>query len=338
MKLIVQIPCLNEAATLPATMADIPRQIDGIDKVEILVIDDGSSDGTAAIAREHGADHVVRFARNRGLGHAFSAGFDTCVSLGADIIVNTDGDNQYNGADVSTLVRPILEGRADIVIGDRQTGGIAHFSFVKRFLQKLGSSVVGRLAGLRVADVASGFRAYSREAALQLSTFTDFDHTAEHVVQAGQDRLAVVSVPVGTNPKARESRLFSNVGQFVVRSGTISLRTYARYKALKIFASFGAVTFLVGRRYRPALPLLLLDRRPGRPICTVADPGVHSTAGWLPDVPHRHRRRPDSHQPQPSGRRPRPGQENRTVVQPPRPAGRLRRLSGDPAPPYHTHP
>ena len=246
MKLIVQIPCLNEAATLPATMADIPRQIDGIDKVEILVIDDGSSDGTAAIAREHGADHVVRFARNRGLGHAFSAGFDTCVRLGADIIVNTDGDNQYNGGDVGLLVQPILEGRADIVIGDRQTGGIAHFSFVKRFLQKLGSSVVGRLAGLRVADVASGFRAYSREAALQLSTFTDFDHTAEHVVQAGQDRLAVVSVPIGTNPKARESRLFSNVGQFVVRSGTISLRTYARYKALKIFAAFGAVTFVVG--------------------------------------------------------------------------------------------
>ncbi|HIM57180.1 MAG TPA: glycosyltransferase family 2 protein [Candidatus Latescibacteria bacterium] len=246
MKLIVQIPCLDEAATLPATIADIPRQIDGIDEVEILVIDDGSTDGTSRVARDHGADHVVRFPRNRGLGHAFKAGFDTSLQLGADIIVNTDGDNQYFGGDIAALVQPILQGEAHIVIGNRQTGDISHFSLPKRLLQRFGSSVVGRLASISVPDVASGFRAYSREAALHLPTFTDFDHTAEHVVQAGQNRLAVVSVPIRVNPKARASRLFSNVGEFVIKSGTISLRTYARYKALKLFAACGALTFLVG--------------------------------------------------------------------------------------------
>ena len=246
MKLIVQIPCLNEEATLPATVQDIPRQIEGIDQVEILVIDDGSTDRTSELARQLGVDHVVRFPRNRGLGHAFKAGFDTCLKLGADIIVNTDGDNQYFGGDIPLLVKPILEGRADLVIGDRQTGAIGHFSFLKRFLQEVGSRVISRMAGLQVPDVASGFRAYSRQAAISLSTFTNFDHTAEHVVKAGQDRLAVVSLPIRTNPKARESRLFSNIGEFVFKSGLISLRTYARYQALRIFALFGTISFCGG--------------------------------------------------------------------------------------------
>ena len=246
MKLIVQIPCLNEEETLAETVGDIPRTIEGIDQVEVLIIDDGSTDDTARVAREAGVDHIVRFPRNRGLGHAFKAGFDTCLKLGADIIINTDGDNQYFGGDVPLLVQPIIEGRADLVIGDRQTGSIGHFSPLKRFLQSVGSRTISRMATLTVPDVASGFRAFSREAALRLSTFTDFDHTAEHVVESGQNRLAVVSVPVRTNPKARESRLFSNLGEFVFRSGIISLRTYARYKALKIFTLFGAVTFVVG--------------------------------------------------------------------------------------------
>ncbi len=246
MKLIVQIPCLNEEDTLPATVQDIPRQIEGIDQVEILVIDDGSTDRTSAVARELGVDHVVRFPRNRGLGHAFKAGFDTCLKLGADIIVNTDGDNQYFGGDIALLVKPILEGRADLVIGDRQTAAIGHFSPVKRFLQNAGSRVISRMAGIQVPDVASGFRAYSRQAALSLSTFTNFDHTAEHVVKAGQDRLAVVCLPIRTNPKARESRLFSNIGEFVFKSGLISLRTYARYQALRIFALFGTLAFAGG--------------------------------------------------------------------------------------------
>ena len=246
MKLIVQIPCLNEEETLPATLADIPRQIDGIDTVEVLVIDDGSTDRTAAVAREHGADHVVQFAKNRGLGYAFKTGFDTCLKLGADIIVNTDGDNQYFGGDIAVLVQPIVAGQADLVIGNRQTGEIGHFSPIKRFLQAFGSRMISRLARIEVPDVASGFRAFSREAALHMTSFTGFDHTAEHVVEAGQDRRAVVNVPIRTNPKARESRLFSNIGEFVFKSGLISLRTYARYKALKIFAFCGAISFAVG--------------------------------------------------------------------------------------------
>jgi glycosyltransferase involved in cell wall biosynthesis len=246
MRLIVQIPCLNEEETLPATVRDIPRRIEGIDQVEILVIDDGSTDRTAQVARELGVDHVVVFPRNRGLGHAFQAGFDACLKLGADIIVNTDGDNQYCGGDIPLLVKPILEGRADLVIGDRQTHSIAHFSSVKRLLQRSGSRMISRLAGLALPDVASGFRAFSRETALQLCTFATFDHTAEHAVQAGQKRLAVLSVPIHTNPKSRESRLFANISQFVLRSGSISLRTYTQYKALKVFAICGALTFLLG--------------------------------------------------------------------------------------------
>jgi len=245
-KLVVQIPCLNEEDTLPATIHDIPREIPGIDKVEIVVIDDGSTDRTAALARELGVDHVVSFPRNRGLGHAFRAGFDTALRAGADIIVNTDGDNQYHGGDIPDLVAPILAGRADVVIGDRQTEKIPHFSPTKRALQNMGSRVVSRLANLDIPDVASGFRAYSREAALRLGSYTEFDHTVEHAIQAGQSRLAVVIVPIRTNPKARESRLFDNIGEFVVRSGLISLRTYAMYKALKIFTAFGLVSFAGG--------------------------------------------------------------------------------------------
>lgn len=246
MKLVVQIPCLNEEGTLPATLRDIPREIEGIETVEILVIDDGSTDRTVEVARENGADHVLSFPRNRGLGYAMRAGFDTCLSLGADIIVNTDGDNQYYGGDIPELVAPILAGRADIVIGDRQTGSIEHFSPTKARLQTLGSRMISRLAGVQVPDVASGFRAYTRDAVLRLSTHTGFDHTVEHTIQAGQNRLAVRSVPIHTNPKARESRLFGSIWEFVGRSGVISLRTYATYKALEIFTLIGAISFAFG--------------------------------------------------------------------------------------------
>lgn len=246
MKLIVQIPCLNEEATIGDTIRDIPRQIDGIDTVEVLVIDDGSADRTIQKALEAGADHVIRFPRNRGLGHAFRAGFDACLRLGADIIVNTDGDNQYYGGDIPALVAPVVQADADLVIGDRQTGTIDHFGPLKRCLQRIGSRIISRLAHLDVPDVASGFRAFSREGALQLTTFTDFDHTAEHAIQAGQRRLTVFSVPIRTNPKARESRLFGSIGEFVLRSGLISLRSYTRYHALQVFACFGAITFMLG--------------------------------------------------------------------------------------------
>jgi len=246
MRLIVQIPCLNEEATLAATVRDIPRTIQGIDSVEVLVIDDGCTDRTVAVAREIGVDHVVRFAGNRGLGHAFAAGMDRCLMLGADVIVNTDGDNQYAGADIPKLVVPILEGRADIVIGDRQPDRIGHFSFLKRKLQRLGSCVVGRLAGIQVPDVASGFRAYSREAAMRLVNSTDFDHTVDHVVQAGRRRIITESVPIRTNDKLRDSRLFSNIWVFVSRSLGIMVRVYSSYRAMKIFAVAGGITASLG--------------------------------------------------------------------------------------------
>ncbi len=246
MKLLVQIPCYNEEQTLAATIADIPRQIEGIHCVEILVIDDGSTDGTGEVARQAGADHIFRFVQNRGLGHAFSAGLDRCLSLGADIIVNTDGDNQYCGADVPKLVRPILEGRAELVIGDREPEKVAHFSYIKRKLQHLGSVVVSRLARLHVPDVASGFRAYSRDAAMQLARSTEFDHTVDHVIQAGRKRIPTLSVPIRTNDKLRESRLFSNIGVFILRSLGIMMRVYSSYRAMKIFSTAGVLTAFVG--------------------------------------------------------------------------------------------
>jgi glycosyltransferase involved in cell wall biosynthesis len=253
MKLIVQIPCLNEEETLPATLAEIPRVIDGIDRVEVLVIDDGSTDGTVAAATRGGADYVLRFRGNRGLGQAFAAGVDRCLMLGADIIVNTDGDHQYDGRDIRALVQPILDGRADIVIGDRRLETIAHFSPLKRLLQVLGSRVVSRLAGIDVPDVASGFRAFSREAAMRLTHSSDFDHTVDHVIQAGRRRIATQCVPVRTHEKLRESRLFSNPGVFVVRSLAIMIRTYASYRALTIFAlaglAVGSIGFLLGLRF-----------------------------------------------------------------------------------------
>jgi len=253
MKLIVQIPCLNEEATLAATVRDIPRQIEGIDSVEILVIDDGCTDRTVEVARASGVEHIVRFSGHRGLGHAFAAGLDRCLELGADIIVNTDGDNQYRGGDIPKLVRPILEGHAELVIGDREPGKVAQFSFLKRTLQLLGSRVVSRLASIRVPDVASGFRAYSREAAMRLVSSTDFDHTVDHAIQAGRKKIPTLSVPIGVNDRLRESRLFSSIWGFVLRSLAIMVRVYSSYRAIKIFTILGltvlSVGFLIGLRF-----------------------------------------------------------------------------------------
>lgn len=246
MKLMVQIPCLNEEATLPATLRDIPRQIEGVDKVEIVVIDDGCTDHTVEIAHEHGVDHIVRFPANRGLGHAFAAGIDFCLRHGADIIVNTDGDNQYHGGDIPKLVKPILEGRAHLVIGDREPEKVPHFSFIKKKMQTLGSRVVSRLASMYVPDVASGFKAYSREAAMRLSCSTDFDHTVDHVIQAGRKRIITVSVPIRTNEKLRESRLFTNIWVFISHSVSIMVRVYSSYRAMKIFSLAGLLTFALG--------------------------------------------------------------------------------------------
>lgn len=245
-KLIVQIPCLNEEATLPQTLADIPRHIDGIDEVEILIIDDGSTDNTVTVARQHGADHVVSHRRNRGLANAFRTGLDACLRLEADIIVNTDADNQYRGADIALLVKPVLDGKADMVVGDRQTHQIEHFSWLKKRLQKLGSYAVRKLSDTEVPDAVSGFRAFSRDTAMQLNIVTTFSYTIETIIQAGKKRFSVISVPIGTNAQTRPSRLFKSLPKFLERSLTTMIRTYATYKPLRVFFYIGLVLTVIG--------------------------------------------------------------------------------------------
>lgn len=246
MKLIVQIPCFNEEETLPQTVADIPRQIDGIDQVEVLIIDDGSSDRTIEVAREIGVDHIVVNKKNLGLARTFRKGLDACLHLGADIIVNTDGDNQYAGADIPKLIKPIIEGAADLVVGDRQTGQVAHFSPIKKLLQKLGSFVVRNLSGAEIPDAVSGFRAISREAALRINIISSFSYTIEMLIQAGKKHMAIVSVPIGTNAKTRESRLFSSIPRFIERSLSTMVRMYAMYQPLRVFVYLGIILVLIG--------------------------------------------------------------------------------------------
>lgn len=246
MKLIVQIPCYNEEHTLPETVRDIPREIDGIDKVEILIIDDGSTDRTVEVAHEIGVDYVVRNKNNRGLARTFRTGVDACLKLGADIIVNTDGDNQYAGWDIPKLVAPIIAGEADMVVGDRQTGKVAHFSKSKKMLQKLGSAVVRRLSETTVPDAVSGFRAISRDAALQLNIVSPFSYTIEMLIQAGKKHMAITSVPVETNPKTRDSRLFKSIPKFIERQLTSMVRMYSMYQALRFFFYIGMTLSLIG--------------------------------------------------------------------------------------------
>ncbi|MCA9694904.1 MAG: glycosyltransferase family 2 protein [Nannocystaceae bacterium] len=246
MKLIIQIPCLDERDHLPATFADLPRVIPGIDEIEVLVVDDGSKDGTAAVAARVGVHHVLRFAQNRGLAAAYSAGLDACLRLGADIIVNTDADNQYRGEDIARLCQPILEGRADIVVGDRQTDTLAHFSFIKRLLQRWGSRVVRRASGTEVRDATSGFRAINRRAAATLFIHNRFTYTLETIIQAGQAGLAVANVPVGVNPQTRPSRLFSSMAGYVRRNGAVIVRTYSMYWPVQSFGRMAALLLLVG--------------------------------------------------------------------------------------------
>jgi glycosyltransferase involved in cell wall biosynthesis len=245
MKLVVQIPCLNEEESLPSALADIPRQIPGVDVVELLVVDDGSVDRTAEIARAHGVDHIVRFTRNKGLAQGFMAGLDAALRVGADIIVNTDADGQYPGQEIPQLIEPILSGRADMVIGDRGVNTVAHFSWTKRRLQTLGSWVVRKVSGTRIPDTTSGFRALTREAALRINIVSEFTYTLESIIQAGKKRLAVTHVPITARP-TRPSRLFTSTWTYVKRSAATIMRIYATYEPFKVFVLLGSTLVMAG--------------------------------------------------------------------------------------------
>lgn len=246
MKLIIQIPCYNEADTLEIALNDLPKHIDGIDEIEYLIINDGSSDNTVDVARQWGVNHIVNFKRNKGLAHGFMAGIDACLRNGADIIVNTDADNQYVADDIEKLVRPILEGKSDIVIGERPIDQTEHFSFTKKKLQHFGSWVVRKASNSDIPDAPSGFRAFSREAAMHLNVTNEYTYTLETIVQAGRNKIAQTSVPIRTNGELRPSRLFNSMMGYVKKSMVTILRAYMMYSPLKTFSVLAIIPFLVG--------------------------------------------------------------------------------------------
>ncbi len=245
-KLIIQIPCFNEESTLPVTLKALPRTIPGIDKVEWLIIDDGSTDKTVDTAKANGVDHIVRFSKNRGLAKGFMAGLNACIELGADVIVNTDADNQYNADDIPTLIKPILQGHADIVIGTRSFDTIDHFSPLKKMLQKAGSRVVRMVSKTKIKDATSGFRAMSREAAMRLNVFNDYTYTLETIIQAGQKNMAITSVPIRTNQYLRPSRLIKSIPSYLRKSVITIIRIFVVYKPFRFFMFLGLLLFFSG--------------------------------------------------------------------------------------------
>lgn len=246
MKLVIQIPCLNEEQTLPLVLKAIPKKIPGISSIQVLVINDGCTDKTVAVAKKHGVEHFVHHAHKQGLARSFHDGVLKALELGADIIVNTDGDNQYPGASIPALVAPIVKGRADIVIANRQVQDIAHFSPTKKLLQRFGTWVLNKAAGSAVPDAPSGFRAYSRSAVIRLNIVTGFSYTMETIIQAAHKRLHIVSIPIITNPKTRESRLFRSQWEHVVKSGSAILRAFVMYRPYVVFATLGTLLLILG--------------------------------------------------------------------------------------------
>jgi glycosyltransferase involved in cell wall biosynthesis len=253
MKLIIQIPCFNEAQTLPATLGDLPREMVGVDEIETLLVDDGSTDETVEVARALGVHHIVRHTRRRGLARAFASGLDASLSAGADIIVNTDGDNQYHAGDIPALIAPILLGQAEMVVGDRSVASQPEFSPLKRWLQRLGSFVIQSASGIGTPDATSGFRAFSRETALRMLVLSDYSYTLETLIQAGARHIAVAYVPVRTNPQTRPSRLMRSLPQYMAHSGATISRAYTMYRPLKVFMIVGGTmivsALLLGLRY-----------------------------------------------------------------------------------------
>lgn len=284
MKLIIQIPCYNEEKTLPIALAALPRTIDGIDQIEILIIDDGSTDNTLAVARQAGVEHIVRFPQNRGLAKAFMAGIDKSLAVGADIIVNTDADNQYEANDIPVLLAPILDGTADFVVGERPISEIKHFTPLKKILQKLGSWVVRVASKTDIPDAPSGFRAISREAAKRLHVFSEYTYTLETIIQTGQRGFAVASVPVRTNADLRTSRLVKSIRSYVVRSMSTIIRVFMTYKPFRFFAvpgfTFFIVGFLIGLRF---LYFYAIGEGDGH-IQSVILSGILLTTGFLMSV------------------------------------------------------
>lgn len=245
MKVFIQIPCLNEAEFLPATLAELPRELPGVDEVKWLIIDDGSSDNTTEVALAHGVDYVVRFTQNQGLASAFQAGIDAALKLGADIVVNTDADNQYDASAIPALIKPIVEGNADVVVGDRDTASVNEFSSLKRYLQSLGTRVVQRFSGTDVHDATSGFRAFSRDAALQINLVTKFTYTIESLIQVSDASLALTNVHVKRNDSVRPSRLFGSTWKYVRRNAWTMLRIYVQYRPMQLFVPLSLVLFVL---------------------------------------------------------------------------------------------